>query len=401
LERRENAIRRLLDELGALPQPEMPPRAASVRQIAIHCDMGIGNLIMFQPAARAIRRAFPDAEIVQINFKGRGNAAHAIIGAHVDRILRLPEEMSLDDESLAALADWCRAEAFRPDMVVARWLVDFRLLKVLAALRPTYRAGIVSSAGFEGRFDAAFNVPVSMRHDQHEVERYLDIAAALGCPTEDTGIALPIGAGNAAKADAFFRAHGIAEPGRSVCMQTGSSTLQPWKRWPMERWLDLIRVLRDRDVDVILLGSADERDEIGAALAEACLVHDRGTINAAGELSLLESAAVIARSRLLVAGDSSLMHVAAAVGTDLVALMGPTDFARTRPWTEHGLVLRQPCRCNTGTLFDPETAKRIDACPDPCMSAFAARDVIAAVMERIDLPPARSARSVAVAAFGQ
>jgi heptosyltransferase-2 len=45
---------------------------------------------------------------------------------------------------------------------------------------------------------------------------------------------------------------------------------------------------------------------------------------AAGELTLRQSAALLAKARVLVTNDSAPLHLATAVGTRIVALFGPT-----------------------------------------------------------------------------
>jgi ADP-heptose:LPS heptosyltransferase len=73
----------------------------------------------------------------------------------------------------------------------------------------------------------------------------------------------------------------------------------------------------------------------------------------AGRLSLLESLAVIAGARAAVAVDSGPMHLAALVGTPVVALFGPADPGKYRPWTTRSAIVsvRAPCEC-----VDPDCA---------------------------------------------
>jgi heptosyltransferase-2 len=47
-------------------------------------------------------------------------------------------------------------------------------------------------------------------------------------------------------------------------------------------------------------------------------------VHAAGEATLIETAALIARCETFVGNDSGLMHLAEAVGVPVVALFGPT-----------------------------------------------------------------------------
>lgn len=99
------------------------------------------------------------------------------------------------------------------------------------------------------------------------------------------------------------------------------------KRWPMEYWLELVRKLPDKKF--VVLGGPE--DSFLQKLQEA---EPERVINLAGQLSLLESAAVVAKSRALVSNDTGLMHVAEQVGKPCVALMGPAPFGYpSRPST--------------------------------------------------------------------
>lgn len=67
--------------------------------------------------------------------------------------------------------------------------------------------------------------------------------------------------------------------------------------------------------------------------------------NATG-FSLQELAALIKKSDVLVTNDSGPMHIAAAVGTPVVALFGPTEPARTGPYTENCIVIKKEMDCS-------------------------------------------------------
>lgn len=111
----------------------------------------------------------------------------------------------------------------------------------------------------------------------------------------------------------------------------------PLKRWPLEHWKELIRLLPDLNF-VALGGPADE------FIDELVAIDPRRVVSWAGRLSLTESADAIALARALVANDTGLMHVAEQIGKPCVALMGPAPFGYpARPATR---VLERdlPCR---------------------------------------------------------
>ena len=92
------------------------------------------------------------------------------------------------------------------------------------------------------------------------------------------------------------------------------------KQWPKEYFIKLIDLMSFDDVKIFLVGGADDRelcDEIVNAVKVNCT-------NVAGELTILESAALISRSELVISNDSAPLHIANAVKTDVFAIFGPT-----------------------------------------------------------------------------
>jgi heptosyltransferase-2 len=104
---------------------------------------------------------------------------------------------------------------------------------------------------------------------------------------------------------------------------------------------------------VVVLGGAEDASPVRNMMKHLESVTAQpntgvGSINLAGALSLLASAAVIKRCHLLVANDSGLMHIAEAVGTPVIAIFGSTtrelgffpQLASSVVVENHGL----PCR---------------------------------------------------------
>jgi len=90
------------------------------------------------------------------------------------------------------------------------------------------------------------------------------------------------------------------------------------KKWPTGYYKLLAEQLVKNNFGVVLIGSKDEN-----RICEEVLPSKNG-INLAGELSLLESAAVISKCDLMICNDSGALHIANAMQTDLFAFFGPT-----------------------------------------------------------------------------
>ncbi|HXV14833.1 MAG TPA: glycosyltransferase family 9 protein [Candidatus Krumholzibacteria bacterium] len=97
----------------------------------------------------------------------------------------------------------------------------------------------------------------------------------------------------------------------------------PGSRWRAKRWggfAALCDGLVAAGRRVVLVGDARDREftaPIAASLGSHC-------VDAAGQTTLIQTAALIARCESFVGNDSGLMHLAEAVGVPVTALFGPT-----------------------------------------------------------------------------
>lgn len=114
-----------------------------------------------------------------------------------------------------------------------------------------------------------------------------------------------------ARASAWLTAAGVGTP---------FVALAPGSIWGTKRWPYYAELARSLDIAVVAVGGPDDAG-LGAAIADAA---PGRAVNAAGALSLRESAALIERAAVLVTNDSAPLHLATGVGTPVVALFGPT-----------------------------------------------------------------------------
>ena len=108
------------------------------------------------------------------------------------------------------------------------------------------------------------------------------------------------------------------------------------KRWPVDFWTELIA--KEKDKNFVLLGGPDD-----GFIRDIAAVAPERTLNLAGQLDLIDSAAAVSLSEALVSNDTGLMHVAEQIGKPCVALMGPAPFGfPSRPSTK---ILEVPLWC--------------------------------------------------------
>jgi len=165
---------------------------------------------------------------------------------------------------------------------------------------------------------------VTYRRDLHEIDRDLSLLEPLGLrPSvgELVPTLHPLQRDREA-VDALLLAHQtrVARFNRDAMVALAPGSVWNTKRWPEEKFVLLARGLQDSGLDLVLIGGREDRPlcgRIAAAVAETPL-------NAAGELSPLQSAELIRRCRVLVSNDSAPAHLATGVRTPVVALFGAT-----------------------------------------------------------------------------
>lgn len=175
-------------------------------------------------------------------------------------------------------------------------------------------ARIPRRIGFAGSPGSPFYTErVPWPRDKHEADRLLMLAdRQTGGPAGgEVRVSLGITSQDRSEADTWLVKNGIGAP--FVAIAPGS--IWGTKRWP--GYAELVQRLAE---PVVIVGGPEDR-ELGAAIARGAPDRVR---NAAGELSLRASAALIERARLLVTNDSAPLHFASAVGTPVVAVFGPT-----------------------------------------------------------------------------
>lgn len=143
-------------------------------------------------------------------------------------------------------------------------------------------------------------------------------------------------------------------------------TTRPQKHWLDGRWGELASVVRERlGMQAVLLGGTADRERADAIAAAS----SGSMVNMAGELSLMQSAAVIKHATLLIGVDTGLTHMGTAFMRPTVALFGST-----RPY----LVTANPL---TRVLYHPfpcSPCRRSPTCSGefPCMADITVAEVI-------------------------
>ncbi|MBI2910203.1 MAG: glycosyltransferase family 9 protein [Chloroflexi bacterium] len=336
---------------------------------------GLGDLIMSTPGLRALRRSLPDCTI---HFLGLPSLTDVFSGlGYLDEVIPSFDHTKLKRPvSLAAFGEFFRL--LKTLVILRRERYDALLLlqPQMSARGALRMAAITLSLGIRHRlgrdteergFFLTKRIPERFFEVRHEVERVLEVVKAVGALPDGPGVEVLV------PDDAREAARGIL--GLANIKSESAVVFCPGSRkasraWPVERWAALgDRLAEDLGARIVIIGDAG--DQVLAQKIAGLMKAEPALLT--GKTSLLELAAVLDLCKVVVSVDSGPMHLASALSPGLVALFGPGQFDRIRPYRNgsNAVIMRGGAECAPCYL---------DYCPEHrCMKAIAVDRVFGAV----------------------
>lgn len=358
----------------AYPRPAPAPTAQSV--LLIRPDH-LGDMLFLTPGLYALRRALPAARITVL--AGPWAADVLRDNPDADAVLTCPFPGFERRPKTSFLAPYQRLFA------QARSLRGAYDTAIVLRFDHWWGAWLAAAAGIPQRIGYAWpevapflTRAVPYRPDRHEVLQNATLLDALAPGSME---ALPstrfyVAAADRAWAAAWLAGHGAVD-GRLVAIHPGAGAAV--KQWPPAAWAEVASALAAQEgVRVLLTGGPGEH-----ALAEAVAAGlTPPVLNAAGQTTLGQLAALYERSAVVLGSDSGPLHLAVAVGTATVHLYGPVSTIKFGPWGDSARqrVLATNWRCAPCDRLDWPAAVLAQ---HGCMAAITPAAVVAAVRSLI------------------
>jgi lipopolysaccharide heptosyltransferase I len=317
-----------------------PARPRAYQRILIIKPSSLGDIIHALPVLAALRAAYPRAHVAWL----AATQFVPLLEGHpmIDEVIGFDRQrFGRMHRSVDVLRDFAHFVAYtrrhRFDLVID--------------LQGLFRSGFLAwASGARRRYGFATArelAPLFYTHRvccprraRHAVDRNVCIATALGLPI--TTPQFPLGL----RADEVHAARRLLAQAAGAAVPRFTAVL-PGARWASKLWrVDYLAQVIDRlsaetGSPTVLLGAGAERpraDQITARCTSE-------VIDLVGRTGLRQLVALLALAQSVLSQDSGPMHIAAALGRPLLAIFGPTDPARTGPYSPAARVVSLPLPC--------------------------------------------------------
>ena len=323
-----------------------PPSRTSVspRSILLIRPDHVGDVLFLTPALHALRNALPAARLTLLV----GPWGQAVVAGNADvdavQVCRFP-----------GFERQPKSHPLTPYQLLFRTARQLRTedfdTAVILRFDHWWGAWLAAAAGIPRR--VGHHVPMTQpfltealtyQPARHEVEQNASLLTALA-PHADWTLGptrFEIGTEAHRWANDWLQVH-IPDPNQPlVAIHPGAGA--PVKQWPVASWVEVASRLTGMcGAQILLTGAAAEQpltESIAKGLAQPVL-------DATGQTSLNQLAALQARCALVMGSDSGPLHLATAVGTPSIHLYGPVSPGKFGPWGDplQHVVLSSPWDC--------------------------------------------------------
>jgi len=294
---------------------------------------GIGDIIRLFPCLLTLHKEFPDASIFTLT--QYGNEVFRFLPNYSEIISRNiifePQKGHKSIKNKLSLATSLKRESF--DLIFSPnyglGMIEFAVISYI--IGSPHRIGY----DYRGAGDLYTN-NIELKTDVPLILQHLDLLASVGIescyedaekwfcvPDEDLIFARSFLEKNKVAEDDFIITIApIIIADRDYKSPMHRRSLVDYRAWPEDRYIGLIKnILETYKANVVILG-----DKISNGLLSEYLANSKepNLINAIGQTTIGQSAALIKLSNLFIGNDSGLLHIAVALKKRCIGIFGST-----------------------------------------------------------------------------
>jgi len=205
----------------------------------------------------------------------------------------------------------------------------------------------------------------------HEGDRYLSVVKGLGFP--DAGIHTEI---KAPEMNLNLNLNSGIKAGLFPGGGKNPGTVMITKRWPVERFLELIDLMQNKGITPYILGGEIDSDVAGEIKAQ------RPDVRFIKTADINELAVVLSKMDVFIAGDTGPLHMSAALSVPTIGLFGPTSPELVGVRGKNCLNIWKKHEC--APCYEPESVhqrKFLECTDNICMKKISAQEVLDAALK--------------------
>ncbi len=307
----------------------------SIKNVLIIKLSAIGDVIHALPVSHAIKETYPDAHITWVVEPPAYNL--------------LTNNPYIDEIILFHKKEFRSWEGFRKNFPDFSAKLREKHYDVVLDLQGLAKSGIIAflargkkkigTCDMREMSQYISKPTIGANAQGHIVERYLDVARAIGCRADNVVFPIYPTEEDEKNAHRYLREEGRLK-GDYIVLAIGANW--PNKCWPAANFARLADLLYILGTKPVLVG--DKEDE-----KRAKEIHKKmrsTALNLVGKTTLKELAVVIRGARAFVGGDTGPTHLAAGLGIPTIEIMGPTDAKRNGPYgqSENAIEIETDCK---------------------------------------------------------
>lgn len=282
---------------------------SQIKKIAIFRALQLGDMLCAIPAIKALRFAYPNAEITLIGLPWAKSLTERFSN-YFDDFIQFPgypglPEQVLDPKAFTTFLSKAQGRNF--DLAIQMQGNG----SVINPMVELFGAKFTAGYSTEGHYAPDNNLFMPYPDYGHEIDRHLALMDFLGISQQGSDLEYPL---TTEDYDALDRLNLGIQPKRYVCLHPGSRGA--WRQWPVKYFAALADYCIEQGYKAILTGTKDE-----AAIIDAVISHMRyEAINTAGRTSMGAVGALIQNAAMLISNCTGVSHIASAFKTPSIVI---------------------------------------------------------------------------------
>ncbi|MGN6616816.1 MAG: glycosyltransferase family 9 protein, partial [Ilyomonas sp.] len=294
----------------------------NVKKIAVLRANALGDFIVITPALKALRNAYPQAEIILL---GRQWQKDYLLKdrCEVDKVVVVPAMKGIVEEN-GCSEDKKTTDVFFEAMHEEQFDVAINMQgSGFYSNRFIKRTGAKVTIGAAEENVEKPDCFINYYYYQSELIRFLEIVKLIGAETTDLEPRINV----LQKDEEEIEALDLLPRKPFVVLQPCAVDIR--RMWPLENYPALADALKQKNIEVVFTGSAKDKNAVDTIIASM----ESKAINTCGKLSIGGLTALLAKASLVIGADTGPLHLARAVNTPTVGIYWAPNLINWGPVT--------------------------------------------------------------------